>query len=241
ATAYINKDLTDDEITVIYENLLKDNRIDSVEYSTKEEELALVVDKMDDIKKIADQYEGEENPLFDVFYIKANDVNELEALTRDMMATGNYDDVKYGSSVVDKIIKLFDYGRILALVIIALLLLVTIFIIYNTIRITIYTRSVQVDIMKLIGASNYHITMPYIYEGILIGLFGSILPILITIFGYQYFYEEYADNQFITTFFDLADPYPLTFMIGGGILAVGIIVGVFGSALSIRRFVRRWG
>ncbi|MFV0498755.1 MAG: permease-like cell division protein FtsX [Bacilli bacterium] len=241
ATAYIKQDIKPDEIAKIKSSLSSDNRVASVKYSSKEDELKLVSEEMDDIKKIADQYEGDENPLFNVFYIKAKDVTNLESLVDDMKASDNYEGIDYGANIVDKIVKLFDYGRILVIAIIAMLLLVTVFIIYNTIRITIYTRSVHVDIMKLIGASNYHITMPYIYEGILIGLFGSVLPILITVFGYNYFYKEYADNQFITTFFDLALPYPLTLIIGSGLLVIGIVVGVLGSALSIRKYVRRWG
>lgn len=239
--AYINNDLPDANMATLEAELLNDPRVESVIYSDKDQELEIAIENMEGFGTIAEQYKGEENPLNRVFYLRATNVKEIESLTSDMESSGNYDAVRYGAGVVEKFIKLFDYARILALVIIGLLLLVTVFIIFNTIRITIYTRSVQVEIMKLIGASNYHITMPYIYEGVLIGVFGSIVPIVLTIYGYSYFYNEYADNKFITTFFDLAPPYPLTYIIGAGILAVGVVVGVFGSALSIRRFVRRWG
>lgn len=241
AIAYIKNEVADADIATIQSDLEKDYRVDTVEFSSKDDELKKASENLDGFSEIAAQYEGEENPLFRVFYIKATDVKELDSLTKDMKNTGNYVEIEYGAGVIDKFIKLFDYARILVVAIIALLLLVTVFIIFNTIRITIYTRSVQVEIMKLIGASNYHITMPYIYEGILIGVFGSILPIVVTIFGYRYFFDEYADNKFIATFFDLSDPYPLTYLVGGGILIVGVVVGVFGSALSIRRFVRKWG
>lgn len=239
--AYIVDDLSDKEVKSIEKDLKNDERVQSITFSSKEEELAKVVDTLDGFGNIAGQYEGEENPLHRVFYLKAKDVDDIPKLTEEMKATNNYIDVKYGASVVEKVTKLFDFARILTMIIIALLLLVTVFIIYNTIRITIYTRSVQVEIMKLIGASNYHIVMPYIYEGILIGVFGSILPILITTAGYNFFYREYADNQFIKTYFELANPYPIVYFIAAGILIVGVVVGVFGSALSIRRFVRKQG
>lgn len=239
--AYINDDISDKEVKKIEDKLVSDKRVESVKFSSKEQELKNVVSELDGFGDIASQYEGEENPLHRVFYLKAKNVDEIKKLTEEMKASGNYVDVKYGASVVDKVTKLFDVARILTVIVIGLLLLVTVFIIYNTIRITIYTRSVQVEIMKLIGASDYHIVMPYIYEGILIGVFGSILPILITTIGYSYFYREYADNQFIKTYFEMAHPFPIIYLIAGGILAVGVVVGVFGSALSIRRFVRKQG
>ncbi len=239
AIAYINNEVPDEDIDKMQADLLADSRVEKVVFSSKDEELEITAAKLEGFGEIANQYKGEENPLYRVFYIQATDVEELSPLAADMKKSGDYFDVEYSASVIEKFIKLFDYARIIAVVIIGLLLLVTVFIIYNTIRITIYNRSVQVEIMKLIGASNYHITMPYIYEGILIGLFGSILPVVLTIFGYGYFYQEYADNKFIKSFFDLAEPYPLVLYLAAAILSFGVIVGVFGSTLSIRRFVRK--
>ncbi len=237
--AQINNEVSDEEVAALESDLNRDKRVESIEFSSKDDELNLIIESMDGMDQIAEQYRGEENPLFRVFYIKAIDVEEIKGLVKDMEASGVYFQVNYSSEVVDKVVNLFYYARVIAVIIIMLLLLVTVFIIFNTIRITIHTRSVQVEIMKLIGASNYHITMPYIYEGVLIGLFGSLVPILITTFGYKYFYDEYANSSFIKSYITLVDPYPLVIYIGAGLLAVGIFVGVIGSAFSIRRFVRK--
>ncbi len=237
--AFIDESVLDSEIPTIKSELEKMKQVASVKYSTKEEEMAILTEKMSGLEAIAEQYQGDENPLYRTFYIRATDVREINGLVKEMEKTSNYVEIKYGADVVEKIVSLLYYARLIALVVIGLLLLVTAFIIFNTIRITIYTRSTQVEIMKLIGASNYHITMPYVYEGILIGVFGSILPIVLTVVGYDYFYKEYADNQFIKSFFTLTEPFPTTLYIALGMLVVGVFVGVFGSTLSIRKFVRR--
>ncbi len=223
----------------IRQELEADERTTEVVYSSKDEQLKLVAEQMPKIKEIASQYEGAENPLFRVFYIKVKESEQIASFVEEYTDADYVESIKYGKEHIDKIIQMFYYSRIITIVIIGSLLLVSLFIVSNTIRITIYTRKEQVDIMKLVGASNYHIRMPYIYEGVLIGLFGSILPILITIFGYKYAYDNYHDNAYLKSFLDIVEPDPITYYIAGGLLVMGVFVGMFGSAISIRKFVRK--
>lgn len=235
----ISNDIAEESIGTIEAEITSDERVKSVEYSSKEEQLEMVKTEMPEIEEIASQYEGEENPLNRVFYIKINDAGEIAEFVDEYAIKDYVEDIKYGKEYIDRIVDLFYYSRIVTIVIIGSLLLVALFIVSNTIRITIYTRREQVDIMKLVGASNYHIRMPYIYEGMLIGFFGSIVPIIITIFGYQYAYDKYHDADVVKTFLNVVEPTPIVYYIAGGLLAMGIVVGMFGSAISIRKFIRK--
>ncbi len=235
----IKNEVADSEIDSIQSELESDKRTNEVIFSSKDEQLSLVATQMPKIKEIASQYEGEENPLFRVFYVKVNDSNDISKFVEDYSDSSYVESIKYGKEHIDKIIQMFYYSRIITVVIICSLLLVSLFIVSNTIRITIYTRKEQVDIMKLVGASNYHIRMPYIYEGILIGFFGSVIPILITVFGYKYAYDNYHDNAYLKSFLEIVEPAPFTYYIAGGLLVMGVFVGMFGSAISIRKFIRK--
>ncbi len=237
--AYVMESYDDSEMTTIESELKEDERIISIEYSSKQDELEMLKEQMPSIEEIASQYEGEENPLSRAFYVQVDEAKNIADVVEDMEGTGYFDEVQYGKEYIDKVVQLFYFARVIVLILIGCLLLVTVFIISNTLRITIYTRSTEIQIMKLIGASNYHIRMPYIYEGILIGLFGSCVPVLITIFGYKYFYDEYADSEIVKAFIDLVEPEPFTYYIAAGLLIIGVVVGVFGSAISVRRHIRK--
>ncbi len=235
----VKNEVVDSDIETITSQLNEDSRTGEVVFSSKEEQLALVSEQMPKIKEIAEQYQGEENPLYRVFYIKLESSNQIVEFVDEYDKMDYVEAIKYGKEHIDKIIQMFHYARLITIIIIGSLLLVSLFIVSNTIRITIYTRKEQVDIMKLVGASNYHIRMPYIYEGILIGLFGSIIPILITIFGYRYAYDNYHDNTYLKSFLNIVKPEPVTFYIAFGLLVVGVFVGMVGSAISIRKFIRK--
>ena len=144
---------------------------------------------------------------------------------------------RYGEGMVDKMVTAFSsiekvtYGIVIALI------LVTIFLIINTIKLTISARKREISIMRLVGASNFTIKTPFIIEGMILGMFGSIVPILITMYGYTAFYKHFNGYLF-SELIKLIVPEPFIYQTSLAILGIGILVGMIGSASAVRKYLK---
>ena len=139
--------------------------------------------------------------------------------------------------IVDKMITAFTsiknvtYGVVIALIV------VTVFLIVNTIKLTISARKREISIMRLVGASNITIKMPFIIEGMILGLFGSIIPIIFTTYGYLAFYKHF-DGYLFSELIKLIKPEPFIYTTSLIVLAIGILVGMIGSASAVKRYLK---
>ena len=122
-------------------------------------------------------------------------------------------------------------------IIVIALVLVTVFLIINTIKLTISARSREIAIMRLVGASNITIKLPFIIEGMILGALGSIVPILFTTYGYVAFYNHF-DGHLYSEVIRLVTPYPFVYQSALIVLIIGIIVGMIGSAGAVRRYLK---
>ncbi len=237
--AYLNREVSEEDKTNLIEDLKSDKIVNQVVYRTKDEELEILISESPELEKVTENYDDGENPLYDTLYIKTKDPAKNEKFAKELEKTNYFYKINAGEEMTKTIIDVFEKVRYLIVGMILALVLVTIFIISNTIRITIFSRKERIDIMRLVGASNYHIRMPYIYEGILIGIFGSLIPVVLIIFGYQYLYDEFTMIIETTPFVELIEPDRIVYYISGLLGIIGVVVGVFGSALSVRKFLGR--
>ena len=123
------------------------------------------------------------------------------------------------------------YGIVIALI------LVTVFLIINTIKLTISARRREIGIMRLVGASNFTIKTPFIIEGMILGLLGSIVPIIITTYGYLAFYKHF-DGHLYSKLIELIKPEPFIYNISLMVLGIGIVVGMVGSASAVKKYLK---
>ena len=114
---------------------------------------------------------------------------------------------------------------------------VTVFLIINTIKLTIFSRKREIGIMRLVGASNFSIKIPFIIEGMILGLFGSIVPVILTTYGYLAFYKHF-DGYLFTKLIELIPPEPFIYQASILIIIIGIIVGMIGSASAVRKYLK---
>lgn len=130
-----------------------------------------------------------------------------------------------------KWIERIAYGAVIALV------LVTVFLIINTIKLTIFSRKKEIEIMRLVGASNFVIKTPFVIEGMFLGLLGSIVPVLIIIFGYTSLYD-YSSGYVFSPLIQLIKPIPFIYYASLIIVGLGIVVGMIGSATASRKYLK---
>ena len=139
--------------------------------------------------------------------------------------------------MVDKMIKAFDSIKKVTYGIVFALILVTIFLIVNTIKLTISARRREIGIMRLVGASNFTIKTPFIIEGMILGIFGAIVPVLITMYGYMAFYKHF-DGYLYSQLIQLIKPEPFIYQVSLSVIIIGIIVGMIGSASAVRKYLK---
>ncbi|GAA0285433.1 cell division transport system permease protein [Gracilibacillus halotolerans] len=210
--------------------------IDSIEYSTKEEELKKLMESMGEQGGDWALYE-QDNPLNDAFIIKAENPHDTGSIAAEIEQMDHIYRVNYGQDYVDILFTFNQYVRNIGMVLIAALVFTAIFLISNTIKITILAREKEIGIMKLVGATNSFIRWPFFVEGMLLGVLGSLLPIIIVLTGY-YFLTQNVEMLQRFSFVQLLPFYPFAFQIAGLIIGIGVVIGVWGSLMSVRKFLR---
>ena len=196
-----------------------DENGDWYKYTKKIEEIGTVEvgDKLKEIEKIDDTI---------------NEVKNL-SFTKDKI-----NNINYGEDIVHQLIVVFNVVKKVCIVAVASLVLVTAFLIANTIKLAIYSRKREIEIMRLVGASNISIKIPFIIEGLFIGIIGAVIPIIITIFGYTTLYDFFGGKLFNSSLATLVAPMPFIYNVSGILLLIGIVVGMIGSYQAVRKYLK---
>ena len=139
--------------------------------------------------------------------------------------------------MVENIVGVFDMISKGTIAIVIALILVTAFLISNTIKLTIFSRKNEIEIMRLVGASNTTIKLPFIFEGFILGAIGSVIPIIATIYGYNILYDK-LDGHIFSNIITLVHPFNFVFYVALILLVVGCIVGMFGSYRAVRKHLK---
>ncbi|PRO65609.1 permease-like cell division protein FtsX [Alkalicoccus urumqiensis] len=179
----------------------------------------------------------EENPLNDVFVVQAEEPERTDQVAGQIDSLTHVEDVEYGSNIFNQLFAATDLVRIVGLVLITGLLFTAVFLIANTIKLTIVARKKEIQIMKFVGATNSFIRWPFFIEGLLLGILGCILPIGLLVYGYGRFYDIIGQNTGLE-FFEFLPPQVVLFQTAILLLTVGAVVGVWGSLMSVRKFLR---
>jgi cell division transport system permease protein len=233
---FIERTAAEEEKEVLLDNIEDITNIDSVTFIPKEEGLEQFIDSLGDQ---GDYFEGlrDENPLNDVYVVRAEQPHETENVAEEIEQFDYVEGVEYGRDIFDQLFTATDFIRIAGTVLIVGLLFTAIFLIANTIKLTIIARKREIQIMKLVGATNGFIRWPFFVEGLLLGTVGAIIPISALGYGYHYFYNTIGEQTGID-FFQFLSPNPLVVQMGILLIVIGAVVGVWGSLMSVRKFLR---
>ena len=197
------------------------DNVEDISYSNKDQQLKKIQEQMGDAWNL---FEGDSNPLYDVYYVRAKTFPSVFK-------------ADYGGVNSDKIFKIAQTVRTWGLAAAALLLFVAVFLISNTIRITILSRQKEIQIMRLVGAKNSFIRWPFFLEGAWIGLIGAIVPVIIMTLGYHQVYNMF-NPQLLRSNYSLIRPEDFIWKVNLLMIATGMIIGSLGSVISMRRFLK---
>ncbi|MDD2208828.1 MAG: permease-like cell division protein FtsX [Bacilli bacterium] len=235
----MNKDITAEELKTTEKDLKKIYNVDEIKFVSKEDIKKDLAEQNETYAKIIDTWGEDENPLQDSFVITVKEIKDINETATTIKNLEHVALVKYGESMVNELINIFDVVKNATIVLVVALVLVTTFLIGNTIKITIFSRKSEIDIMRLVGTSNSVIKLPFIFEGFLLGAIGSILPILITILGYTWAYNflSSASLSSILNVVRLAQPSSIVYTTSLILFGIGAVVGMFGSLRAVRRYL----
>ena len=229
---YLNEDVSTETENEIYSNISGLDGVEKATLKTKEEWKKEIQSYSSELDATLSYLE--DNPLLDSVIVKVKDINSISYVASIIR---NYDGVKsaqYGEETVDKMIAIFDIVKKATVVVVLALILVTAFLISNTIKLTIFSRKSEIEIMRLVGTSNFVIKHPFIIEGFFLGLIGSVIPIIVTIYGYILFYDHF-DGYLFSHLIELIKPMNLVWYISGVLAILGGIVGMYGSGRAVRK------
>ena len=232
---YLNEDVSAEMENEIYSNISGLAGVETATLKTKEEWKKEIQSYSSELDATLSYLE--DNPLLDSVIVKVKNINSISYVASIIR---NYDGVKsalYGEETVDKMIAIFDIVKKATLVVVLALILVTAFLISNTIKLTIFSRKSEIEIMRLVGTSNFVIKQPFIIEGFFLGLIGSAIPIIVTIYGYILFYDHF-DGYLFSHLIELIKPMNLVWYISGVLAILGGIVGMFGSGRAVRKYLK---
>lgn len=208
--------------------------IETITYSTRDEELDKLIGSYGEEFNL---FGGDDNPLHDVFILSTAMPDQTGVVAEAAEKLTFVAKVEYGGTTAEKLFDTISTMRTIGVIIIVGLLLIAIFLISNTIRITIFSRSTEIEIMRLVGAKNSYIRWPFLIEGSFIGLIGSLIPTIILVFMYRFLYQLGTD-YLIGSNFALLSPEPFIYYTGLALIAIGVFIGSFGSVISMSRFLK---
>lgn len=232
---YAEADTTDERLNEIEDEINNISAVANVEVKSKEEWRLEMQSYSDTLNTTLDYLE--ENPLLDSFIVTVEDVDDLRPVALEIRELDNVESANYGEGMVEDIISVFDIIQTITIVMVAALIVVTAFLISNTIKLTIFSRRSEIEIMRLVGSSNTSVKLPFVFEGFLLGVLGSIIPIIVMIYGYLIMYEQISNSSSFSII-ELVKPMPFVLFTSLILLLIGSVVGMVGSARAVRKYLK---
>ena len=236
---FMKKETTKEDLDKTKDALSKIDNVADVKYTSKEDIKNDMASEYPSFSKMMESWTDTDNPFQDSYIVSVKDVRDINETVTTIKNLDNIDIVKYSESMVGELINIFDAIKTGTICLVVGLVLVTAFLINNTIKITIFSRRNEIDIMRLVGTSNTVIKLPFLFEGLFIGVLGAIIPILVTIFGYTYIYNVVSSlgTSNILSIIKLTSPELIVYKTSLFILIIGAVVGMFGSVKAVRKYL----
>ena len=233
-SVYLQDGLSEYEHREIGTRITKMQGVNQVLFVTKAEAMKRFQERLGEQKNLLNAL-GETNPLPNAFEVKVDKPEQVKAVAKAIGEIKGVENAKYGQEVIEQLFALTKLIRTFGLILIILLALAAIFIIANTIRLTVFARRKEIGIMKYVGATDSFIRWPFLIEGVMLGIGGALLSVLILSQTYGLLVERIYESL---AFLPLLPQYPFILQISLLLLAVGMVVGALGSAVSLRRFMK---
>lgn len=231
---YLKDDLSTNQVMKVGRELKELPDIKQIEFTNKDKAMERLKERMKDQPGILDALEGK-NPLPSSYEIT---FTNSEAVRKAAAIVSKYPEVEsahYGQEIVEKLFQITQIIRWGGIALIVFLTLATLFIISNTIRLTVFARRREIGIMKYVGATNWFIRWPFLLEGLFLGFIGGLIADLALFQFYGFIIVAIHDSL---AFLPMVSMYPFMYETGGILLIISMIIGAIGSTISLKRYMK---
>ncbi len=222
------------ELDAIQQEIESVPNVSSVQFSSKENELQLMIDEKGEAFSL---YEGEQNPLGNAYFVHVVSGDDLPSVSSQIDRIPGVSSVAYGGGSVRSLVELLAKVRLIGSVGIVLLFLLSFYLIYNTIRTTIYSRSDDIIIMRQVGAENSFIKRPFEIEGVMISLCGALVPFLLISIGYPKVYNA-MNGRLFASVFELIPPHTVIIWCAVFMLVSALLIGILASFIAVTKYLK---
>ncbi|EHR37632.1 ABC transporter permease [Megamonas funiformis] len=233
-SVYLKDDLSQEEIDETKETLSKIEGLQDIKFTTREEAMKNFKERLGDQQFLLDALD-DTNPLPNSFSLTVTSPQQVKTIADTAAALDSVESASYSQDIINHLFNLTHLIRLIGVALIILLTGAAIFIISNTIRLTVFARRKEIAIMKYVGATDWFIRWPFLLEGICLGFIGGGLA---TIFLYIVYNQVTQEIYEAMAFFPLIPQHPFIDYISLAILVAGIIIGALGSTISLKRFLK---
>jgi cell division transport system permease protein len=233
-TVYLKNDVTSSDVSMIQSKITSTPNIISCEYYPREEAVKEYKEMLGELFEVL---QGEENPLPDVFHVSMEELAQYTDTVSDIKSIEGVESVSDRSNTAEKLTELNKLISLAGFWVIVSLGAVSLFIVSNTLKVTMHNRRFEISIMKSVGATNWFIRLPFLIEGVIIGAVSALFSVLILNLSY---------NKLITVINDIIPfrgiPFEKLFWpVSAAFLTAGVIFGLTGGLISITRYLKKEG
>lgn len=237
---YIEDGTTKADITAMGETIKAIDNVKGIEFVAKETAWEEQLATMEEAQREFFTEISSDIPLPDAYKVTVDDLSYFDSTIDQIKQLDHIDTIRENKDLAKKLVTIRHGIEVIAIVIIAVLLAISVFIIQNTIKLTVYSRRLEISIMKSVGATNSFVRLPFVVEGMILGIISGVVSL-----GVVWAFYEFAINQFRDLLISLglealkfAD-YALPML--GAFVLIGIITGVGGALLSMGRYLNKEG
>ena len=232
---YLQDETTREQADEIINDLDGREGVDDVYYKTKDEAMNEFRQRWGENAYLLDSLE--ENPLPNSIVIMISDLESADQIAQQAATYDGIEDVKFYKDTVDKLLSATRYIQIAAVVVMVFLIIVSIVVVSNTIKLTVFNRAGEISIMKYVGATNWFIRGPFLAEGIIIGIISAGLSVGIASFIYSKIVDAFGEQMLSALSMPMVPVSFLTYNFAWIFMALGISIGARGSIISMRKFL----
>ena len=239
--AYLYDDATEEQVNEITEFLKADGNIASYDYISKEDALEEQMGYLGEYGDLLESYTGDNNPLPASFRCKVKDLTRIQSTSDSLAKFDGVELLSTPTELAGVLITIKNAAYYGGLAVLAILVFVSIVVISNTIRLTVFARRKEINIMKFVGATNGFIRLPFIVEGIIIGTIGSVVTFGVLSGGYCYLLTYMAANAtgWLAMVSGVLIPYgDIWWIMLVAFIGFGWFIGAVGSAISMKRYLK---
>ena len=231
---FLNDDITIGMQKAIESKINEVTGVTEVTLETKSEALGKVKESFGEKGKGLVEGLEKGNPFPSSYIIKVDKPTRVTEVSNAVKGMSGIEQVKDQRDVVDKIMSITKTIKTVGAVLFITLIGVSIFLIGNTIKLTVYSRRREIGIMKFIGATDWFIRWPFVYEGLIIGIIGAIISVFLLYFSYRFAYLKFSASIMLIK---LVDPSYILYFMSWEFILIGMAIGGIGSILAIRKFL----